>query len=86
MSLEMSVESIVDRIMSEVSWVPMYKISKWNLDNADFAQMGEAMEKLSSAKIYLDDHGWLTVPILKSKLRKLVIEQKELDLKNDAKT
>jgi len=80
MSLEMSVESIVDRIMSEVSWVPMYKISKWNLDNADFAQMGEAMEKLSAAKIYLDDHGWLTVPILKSKLRKLVIEKKELDL------
>ena len=80
MSLEMSVESIVDRIMSEVSWVPMYKISKWDLDNADFAQMGEAMEKLSSAKIFLDDHGWLTVPILKSKLRKLKIEQKQLDL------
>ena len=80
MSLEMSVESIVDRIMSEVSWVPMYKISKWNLDNVDFAMMWEAMEKLSSAKIFLDDHGWLTVPILKSKLRKLKIEQKQLDL------
>ncbi len=80
MSLEMSVESIVDRIMSEVSWVPMYKISKWNLDNADFAMMGDAMEKLSSAKIFLDDHGWLTVPVLKSKLRKLKIEQKQLDL------
>jgi len=80
MSLEMSVESIVDRIMSEVSWVPMYKISKWNLDNADFAQMWEAMEKLSSAKIFLDDKAWITVPILKSKLRKLKIEKKELDL------
>ena len=80
MSLEMSVESIVDRIMSEVSWVPMYKISKWNLDNADFAQMWEAMEKLSSAKIFLDDKAWITVPILKSKLRKLRIEEKQLDL------
>ena len=80
MSLEMSVESIVDRIMSEVSWVPMYKISKWNLDNADFAQMGEAMEKLSSANIFLDDKAWITVPILKSKLRKLKIEKKQLDL------
>lgn len=80
MSLEMSVDSIVDRIMSEVSWVPMYKISKWNLDNADFAQMGEAMEKLSSAKIYLDDKAWMTVPMLKSKLRKLKIEEKQLDL------
>ncbi len=80
LSLEMSVESIVDRIMSEVSWVPMYKISKWNLDNSDFAQMGEAMEKLSSANIFLDDKAWITVPMLKSKLRKLKIEKKELDL------
>ena len=79
-SLEMSVESIVDRIMSEVSWVPMYKISKWNLDNSDFAQMWEAMEKLSSANIFLDDKAWITVPMLKSKLRKLRIEKKQLDL------
>ena len=79
-SLEMSKESIVDRIMSEVSWVPMYKISKWNLDNADFAQMWDAMEKLSTAKIFLDDKSWVTVPILKSKLRKLKIEKNELDL------
>lgn len=80
LSLEMSKESIVDRIMSEVSWVPMYKISKWNLDNSDFAQMWEAMEKLSTANIFLDDKAWITVPILKSKLRKLKIEKKQLDL------
>ena len=78
-SLEMSVESIVDRIMSEISWVPMYKISKWNLDNSDFAQMWEAMEKLSSANIFLDDKAGITVPMLKSKLRKLKIEKKQLD-------
>jgi len=80
LSLEMSVDSIVDRIMSEVSWVPMYKISKWNLDNSDFAQMWEAMEKLSSANIFLDDKAWITIPMLKSKLRKLKIEKKQLDL------
>ena len=80
LSLEMSVESIVDRIMSEVSWVPMYKISKWNLDNADFAQMWDAMEKLSTASIFLDDKGGVSVPVLKSKLRKLKIEKKQLDL------
>lgn len=80
LSLEMSKESIVDRIMSEVSWVPMYKISKGNLDNADFAQMGDAMEKLSAANIFLDDKAWITVPMLKSKLRKLKIDKKQLDL------
>ena len=74
-SLEMSSESIVDRIMSEVSSVPMYKITKGNLDNEDFARMGEAMEVLGEAQIYIDDKGALTVPELKSKLRKLKIEK-----------
>ncbi|MDD2537629.1 MAG: replicative DNA helicase [Candidatus Absconditabacteria bacterium] len=80
-SLEMSSEAIVDRIMSEVSSVPMYKINKGDLDNSDFAKMGDAMEKLSDGqKIFIDDKGGLTVPILKSKLRKLKIEKKALDL------
>jgi replicative DNA helicase len=42
--------------------------------------MWDAMEKLSTAKIFLDDKSWITVPILKSKLRKLKIEKNELDL------
>jgi hypothetical protein len=74
-SLEMSSESIVDRIVSEVSSVPMYKITKGDLDNEDFAKMGEAMEVLGEAQIYIDDKGALTVPELKSKLRKLKIEK-----------
>ena len=74
-SLEMSSESIVDRIMSEVSSVPMYKITKGDLDNEDFVKMGEAMEVLGEAQIYIDDKGALTVPELKSKLRKLKIEK-----------
>ena len=74
-SLEMSSESIVDRIMSEVSSVPMYKITTGDLDNEDFARLGEAMEVLGEAQIYIDDKGALTVPELKSKLRKLKIEK-----------
>lgn len=74
-SLEMSSESIVDRIMSEVAGVPMYKISKGDLDNEDFSKMGNAMERLGEAKIYIDDKGALSVPELKSKLRKLKIEK-----------
>lgn len=78
-SLEMSSESIVDRIMSEVAKVPMHKITKWDLTNDDFAQMWEAMDTLGWSQIYIDDKGWLTVPMLKSKLRKLKIEKKNLD-------
>lgn len=79
-SLEMSKDSIVDRIMSEVSWVPMYRISKWDLNNEDFAKMWEAMETLWEARIFIDDKWALTIPELKSKLRKLKIEEWGLDI------
>lgn len=79
-SLEMSSESIVDRIMSEVAGVPMHKINKGDLDNEDFAKMGNAMEVLGEAKIFIDDKWALSVPELKSKLRKLKIEKWGLDV------
>ncbi|MFZ2150566.1 MAG: replicative DNA helicase [Candidatus Absconditicoccaceae bacterium] len=80
LTLEMQSESIVDRILSEISKVPMYKFSKGNLEEEDFANIGEAMEALGETKIYIDDKGAYTVPQLKSKLRKLKIEKGNLDL------
>ena len=79
-SLEMGAESIVDRILSEVAQVPMHKITKWLLDNEDFAKMWDAMQKLWDKKIYIDDKSWVSVPTLKSKLRRLKIEKWHLDL------
>jgi len=54
-SLEMGSEQIVDRILSMQARIPMNKISKGNLDSEDFSNMGEAMETLSSTKIFIDD-------------------------------
>lgn len=54
-SLEMASEQIVDRILSMVAGIPMRKITKGNLDSEDFSHMGEAMETLSSTKIFIDD-------------------------------
>jgi replicative DNA helicase len=58
----------------------MYKITKWNLEEEDFANIGEAIEALGETKIYIDDKWAYTVPQLKSKLRKLKIEKGSLDL------
>jgi replicative DNA helicase len=54
-SLEMSSEQIADRILSMVSGIPMYKITKGRLDTEDFAVMGEAMELLSETNVFIDD-------------------------------
>ena len=79
-SLEMSSESLVDRIISLTAEIPMYKITKWGLDSEDFSNMWEAIELLWEANIFLDDKSAASVPQLKSKLRRLKIEKGSLDL------
>lgn len=80
-SLEMSSESIVDRILSEVAGVPMYKLNgSEQMNEEDFSKIWEANSTLWVAKIFIDDRGALTVPELKSKLRKLKIEKGWLDI------
>jgi len=54
-SLEMSSEQIADRILSMESGIPMNKITKGRLETEDFAIMGEAMEILAEANVYIDD-------------------------------
>ena len=73
-SLEMTKELIADRLLSTVSEIPMYKISKGQLDNEDFVKMGESMEVLGGSHIYIDDVGSATLSQLRSKLRRLKIE------------
>lgn len=79
-SLEMSVESLVDRIISIVSGIPMYKITKWKMEAEDFSNIWESIELLGDTDIYLDDKDISTIPSLKSKLRRLKIEKGALDL------
>jgi len=79
-SLEMASDQIVDRILSMVAGIPMYKITKGRLDSEDFANMWEAMEILWETNVYIDDKWSTTVTQLKSKLRRLKIEKWNLDL------
>jgi len=79
-SLEMSSESIVDRIIATTAEIPMYKITKWQLEPEDFSNMWEAIELLWETNIYLDDKSAASIPLLKSKLRRLKIEKGSLDL------
>jgi replicative DNA helicase len=79
-SLEMGQEQIVDRVLALVSGTPMHKITRGALDEDDFAGLGEAMEKLSSCQLFIDDKGALNLPELRSKLRRLKIERGWLDL------
>lgn len=73
-SLEMPKEQMVDRLFSSYLQVDASKLQKGLLDAEDFSRMGDALEKLSSANIFFDDTGGVTVSELKSKARRLQME------------
>jgi replicative DNA helicase len=79
-SLEMTAEQIVDRVLSTLARIPINKLSKGQIDDGDFARIGDAMEHLEGTDIYIDDKGGANVTQLRSKLRRLKVEKGVLDL------
>lgn len=73
-SLEMSKEQLTDRMIASAMWIDSWKLSKWELEDDEFAKIWEAMEKLWDANIYMDDSAWWSLVDLKSKCRRLKIE------------
>lgn len=79
-SLEMGAEQIADRLLSNVAQIGLGNILRGTLTDSDFAEIGDAMGKLSDTHIYIDDQWWATIPLVKSKLRKIKIERGALDM------
>jgi len=73
-SLEMSKEQLTDRMIAAAMEIDSWKLAKWELEDHEFAKIGEAMEKLSDANIYIDDSAGWSLTDLKSKCRRLKIE------------
>lgn len=74
-SLEMSKEQLTDRMIAASMAVDSWKLQKGKLSEDEFARMGDALEKLSEAKIYIDDSpAWAWILELKSKARRLKME------------
>lgn len=73
-SLEMSKEQLTDRMISSAIGIDSWKLAKGELEDEEFAKIGEAMEKLSEANIYIDDSAWGSLIDLKSKARRLKMQ------------
>ncbi|MCP4523928.1 MAG: replicative DNA helicase [Candidatus Gracilibacteria bacterium] len=73
-SLEMSKEQLTDRMIASAMEIDSWKLAKGELEDHEFAKIGEAMEKLSDANIYIDDTAGGNLIDLKSKCRRLKIE------------
>ncbi len=74
-SLESSKEELVDRLLSSVSNVDAWKITTGNLSDSDFEAIGEAMGILAEAPLFIDDTPGASIMEMRTKARRLQIEQ-----------
>ncbi len=73
-SLEMSKEQLVDRMLCSRLGIESWKLHKGKLDESDFMRMGTVMEELSTAPIFIDDTMGGSITELRAKARRLQME------------
>ncbi len=73
-SLEMSKEQLVERMFSSLLSVDSWKIKSGKLSEEDFMRIGSVMDELYAMKIFIDDSVGNSISELRSKARRLQME------------
>jgi replicative DNA helicase len=74
-SLEQSRDQLVDRLLCSQAGVDSWKLRSGNLSDEDFPRIGNAMGILSEAPIFIDDTPGQTALEIRTKARRLQMEQ-----------
>ncbi len=78
-SLEMSKDQLVDRLLCAEAKIDLWKMRTGKLsdspDSDDFPRLGQAMATLSEAPIFIDDTANLNIMSIRTKARRLKMEQ-----------
>ncbi|HYM65226.1 MAG TPA: replicative DNA helicase [Candidatus Sulfotelmatobacter sp.] len=74
-SLEMSEEELVDRLLVGQSDVDAWRLKTGKLSETDFTKLSQAMGELADAPIFIDDTPGITVSEMRTKARRLQLEQ-----------
>src|SRR5258708_761948 len=80
-SLEMSQEELVDRLLVGQADVDAWRLKTGKLSESDFTKLSEAMGQLADAPIFIDDTPGITVSEMRTKARRLQLEE-NLDRKS----
>ncbi len=73
-SLEMSKEELVDRLLVGQADIDAWKLKTGKLDEDDFTKLSNAMGELAEAPLYIDDTPALSVLEMRTKARRLQVE------------
>lgn len=74
-SLEMSKEELVDRFLVGQADVDAWRIKTGRLSETDFTKLSLAMGELAEAPIFIDDTPGISVSEMRTKARRLLLEQ-----------
>ncbi len=74
-SLEMSEEELVDRLLVGQSDVDAWRLKTGKLTESDFTKLSTAMGELADAPIFIDDTPGITISEMRTKARRLQLEQ-----------
>lgn len=79
-SLEMPSEQLMLRLLSIQTSIPLQKLRVGDLDDGQWSALNGAMDRMNSAKLYVDDSGSVNINQLRSKLRKLKSQHPDIEL------
>lgn len=74
-SLEMSKEQLVLRLLSSVTKINSFNLRSGHVNDLDFPKIADALGTLSNAKMFIDDTVNISVMELRTKARRLKMEQ-----------
>ncbi len=79
-NLEMPAEQLVNRIISSIGSIDVYKLQTGNMQERDWKRYNEAMNELADTNLYIEDNSGITVSEIKAKCRRLANMPKGLGL------
>ncbi len=79
-NMEMGAEQLASRMLSSVGQIEGNKLKTGNLEHSDWKRVNEAISRLSSTNIFIDDTAGQTVGEIRSKCRKLATSPSGLDI------
>ncbi len=74
-SLEMSKEELVDRLLVRQANIDSWKMKTGRLEDGDLSRLSEAMGELAEAPLFIDDTPAMSMMEMRTKARRLQIEQ-----------
>jgi replicative DNA helicase len=79
-SLEMPAEELMLRMLSAKAPIPLQDLKVGNLSDEQWSDLTRASEEMSHKKLFVDDNGMVNINQLRSKLRKLKMQNPEISL------